>query len=190
MLADPIAAAGAAGKGTGNHRSSLGTIRAMRVWTLHNRRCRGTAPVQADNSSAHDRKALVLVVEREPHVRVLERFFLEKAGFSVEFCDDGAQALERAKSVRPDILISEILVPRLDGLAVCRAIKSAPETSHIIVVIFSILAAADRARVAGADAFLRKPLNDSALIATVGNLLAKRDQKTPPASKGVDDGSR
>jgi CheY-like chemotaxis protein len=147
--------------------------------------------VQADTSSKHDNKALILVVEREAQVRALELFFLEKAGFAVEFCDDGAEALERAKSIRPDILISEILVPSLDGLAVCRAIKSNPETCHIIVVMFSILAAEDRARAAGADAFLRKPLNDAKLLATVRKLLPKRaTQGIPAASKGVDDGSR
>lgn len=128
-------------------------------------------------------KALILVVERDPHVRTLEKYFLEEAGFAVEFCDDGAQGLVRARALRPSIVISEILVPRLDGLSICRALKADPETSSIIVLILSILAAEDRARTAGADDFLRKPLDDSLLIKSVEGLLAER-------KKGAADGAR
>jgi two-component system response regulator MprA len=123
-----------------------------------------------------DGKALLLVVERDPHIRTLERYFLEQAGFVVEFSDDGVQGLERARTLRPDILITEILVPHMDGLAVCRTIKGDPATRHILVLVFSILFAEDRARAAGADAFVRKPLDDRLLIESVEKLLAQRAQ--------------
>jgi two-component system response regulator MprA len=117
-------------------------------------------------------KALILVVERDPHVRVLERYFLEKASFAVQFAEDGKQGIDLARTLLPDILISEILVPGLDGLGLCRAIKGDPATRHIPVVIFSILAAEDRARDAGADLFLRKPIDDTLLLESVERLLA------------------
>lgn len=117
------------------------------------------------------RRALILVVERDPHVRALERYFLEQAGFSVEFSGDGQQGLERARELRPDIVISEILVPGLDGLGVCRALKANAETRRIIVLIFSILAAEQRAVEAGADGFLRKPLDDARLVRSIEELL-------------------
>jgi two-component system response regulator MprA len=116
-------------------------------------------------------RALILVVERDPHVRALERYFLEEAGFAVDFALDGKLALERARTSRPAILVSEILVPGLDGLSVCRALKSHPETRHIAVLIFSILAAEERAREAGADAFLRKPLNETRFVESVRKLI-------------------
>jgi CheY-like chemotaxis protein len=119
-------------------------------------------------------KALILAVERDPYVRTLERYFLEQAGFRVEFVDNGEEALEQAHLLHPDILVAEILVPRMDGLSVCRALKADPATHDIAVVIFSILAAEDRAREAGADAFLRKPLDDRQLTRCVEELLAKR----------------
>lgn len=126
-------------------------------------------------------KALILAVERDPHIRTLERYFLEQAGYRVEFTDNGIEALEQARTLLPDILIAEILVSRLDGLSVCRSLKADPATRHIAVLIFSILAAEDRAREAGADAFLRKPLDDTGLIRSVERLLAlhQRNEANP-----------
>jgi CheY-like chemotaxis protein len=122
------------------------------------------------------RRALILVVERDPHVRELESYFLEEAGYGVEFADDGLVALELAREIHPRIVITEILVPKLDGLALCRTLKEEPETRDITVLIFSLLMAADRAREAGADAFLRKPLAERHLVDTVRALLAARDR--------------
>ncbi len=119
-------------------------------------------------------KALILVVERDPHIKKLERFFLEQAGYRVEFADDGMQGLERARKLHPRILLTEILLPHLDGLKVCRAIKSDAATRDIAVLVFSILAAADRAREAGADTFLRKPLDDVGLVDAVTALIRNR----------------
>ncbi len=116
-------------------------------------------------------KALILVVERDPHIKRLEGFFLEQAGYRVEFADDGQQGLERARVLLPRIVITEIMLPRLDGLKVCRSLKSDPATKGIAVLVFSILSAADRALEAGADAFLLKPLDDVRLVDTVTKLL-------------------
>ena len=120
---------------------------------------------------ADRRSAVILVVERDPHVRELEAFFLDRAGFAVDFARDGHQALELVGSLKPDVVISEVLVPGLDGLALCRRIKADPRTAATKVLIFSILAAAGRARDAGADAFLMKPLAEQTLVATVEALI-------------------
>jgi CheY-like chemotaxis protein len=116
---------------------------------------------------------LALVVERNPIVQRLERYFLEEAGYQVEFSNDGASALARAKELRPAILITEILVPKMDGLTLCRQLKSKPETAGILILVFSHLEAEDRAREAGADAFLRKPLNEEPLVETLSRLVAR-----------------
>ena len=118
--------------------------------------------------------ALILVVERDPHIRELESYFLNEAGFAVEFAGDGLVALERAKELCPDILITEVLVPKLDGLALCRSVKKEPTLRDTVVLIFSILAVQSRAREAGADAFLMKPLAEKRLVDTVRQLLAMR----------------
>lgn len=129
----------------------------------------------ADTSVGPEGGALILVVERDPHVRELQAFFLKEAGYAVEFVDDGASALERARRLRPHLLITEILVPQLDGLALCRQLKADADTRGIMVLIFSILTASTRAREAGADAFLRKPLAEQRLVDTVRQLMARRD---------------
>jgi CheY-like chemotaxis protein len=117
--------------------------------------------------------ALILVVERDPHVRRLERFFLEQVGHHVEFAEDGLHGLERARAALPRLVITEVLLPRLDGLKLCRALKADPATQGIAVLVFSILSAADRALEAGADAFLRKPLDDVRLVDTITRLLGR-----------------
>ncbi|MEP6635271.1 MAG: response regulator [Acidobacteriota bacterium] len=131
-------------------------------------------PIRSSSADTlgEDRRALILVVERNPAVQRLERFFLEQAGFTVEFAANGVAALERARELKPKILVSEIMVPQLDGLSLCRALKSDPATCGIMVLIVSNLYAEARAREAQADAFLLKPLNEELLIETVEKLIA------------------
>src|ERR1044072_6280691 len=113
------------------------------------------SPVKPNSSppAGSEKRALILVVERNPAVQRLERYFLEQAGFTVEFATDGTTALARTIELQPRILITEILVPELDGLSLCRQIKSNSSINHILVLIFSHLHANDRAFEAGADAF-------------------------------------
>lgn len=128
-------------------------------------------------------RVLILVVERDPHVRELEAYFLNEAGYAVEFTGDGEVALKRAQELRPAIIVTEVLVPGLDGLALCRRLKQDPDTKDIMVLIFSILAAGARARDAGADAFLMKPLAEHRLVETVRQLIAQRTSQSPEESR-------
>src|SRR4029078_3847257 len=125
-------------------------------------------------SVENEGSALILVVERDPHVRALESYFLNEAGFTVEFTGDGESALHRARDLKPDIIISEVLVPKIDGLALCREVRSDPGLRHVVVLIFSILAVESRARDAGADAFLKTHLAERRLVEPVRELLSMR----------------
>ena len=137
------------------------------------------------SATAGTGSAVILCVERDPFVRDLESFFLTEAGFGVTFADDGLQALELARELHPTIVITEILVPKLDGLALCRRLKSDPETRDIAVLVFSLLAAERRAQDAGADAFLNKPLSAQRLKDAVRMVLARRAERA-----GRDKGGR
>jgi CheY-like chemotaxis protein len=128
--------------------------------------------------------AVILCVERDPFVRDLESYFLTEAGFGVTFAEDGLQALELTRELHPTIVITEILVPKLDGLALCRRLKSDPATRDIAVLVFSLLAAERRAQDAGADAFLPKPLSAQALKEAVRNLLAGRAGERSKDTRG------
>jgi CheY-like chemotaxis protein len=115
---------------------------------------------------------LVLIAERDQTVRELQQYFLSKAGFAAQFADDGHAALERARVARPSLIVTEILIPKLDGLALCRRLREDPLTKDIPVIVFSILAASARAAEAGANAYLRKPLVESIFVAAVQGLIA------------------
>jgi CheY-like chemotaxis protein len=113
----------------------------------------------------------------------LEAYFLIEAGFEVNFAQDGLQALQLARELHPTIVITKIIVPKLDGLALCRRLKSDPATRDIAVLVFSLLAAERRARDAGADAFLNKPLSAQGLREAVRQLLAGRGAPAPPQGR-------
>ena len=121
----------------------------------------------------------MLIAERDQTVRALQRFFLERAGLAVEFADDGRAALERAQREPPAVVVTEILLPKLDGLTLCRRLRDEPATAQVPVVVFSILAAAARAAEAGARAFLRKPLVESTFVAAVLGAIATQSPATP-----------
>ena len=115
---------------------------------------------------------LIFIVERDKHVRELLREFLASERYTLRFFDDGETALAQVRACRPRLVILEILVPKLDGLGLCRAIKLAPALSDTLVLVLSILNARDRANMAGADGFLLKPIDRQRLTSTVEQLLA------------------
>ena len=127
--------------------------------------------------SEHPERRVLLIAERDASVRNIQRHFLERAGFAVDFADDGEAALERARETRPALVVTEILIPKIDGLALCRRLKADPLTQDIPVIVFSILSAAARADEAGASAFLRKPFVENVFLDAVQALVA--EQSTP-----------
>ena len=118
---------------------------------------------------------MVLIAERDRVVRDLESYALEQAGFRVEFADDGKEALARVRLSRPALLITEILLPRMDGLTLCRQLREDASTRDVPVIVFSVLSAQARAEEAGANAYLRKPFVESLFLAMVDLALAAQD---------------
>src|SRR4051812_30479027 len=89
---------------------------------------------------------VVLIAELDQNVRALQSFFLERAGYTVVFAADGESALAQASTLCPALVVTEILIPALDGLALCRRIREDARTRDIPVLVFSILTAASRAK--------------------------------------------
>lgn len=118
-----------------------------------------------------DGRVLILILERDPYIQALQSAVLEPLGYQTVFAPDGEAALALARDLHPQLLIEDILVPKLDGLQVCRLIKSDPKTRDIKVLIFTELLAERRAGEAGADAYLHKPLAKRQFLKTVQQLL-------------------
>jgi CheY-like chemotaxis protein len=118
-----------------------------------------------------DGRPMILIVERDRTVRELQLFFLNSSGYAVEFADDGQRALDRVRLNAPALLITEILIPKIDGLTLCRLVRNDAGFGDVPVIVFSILAAAARANDAGAAAFLRSPLVESTFLAAINGVM-------------------
>ncbi len=116
----------------------------------------------------------ILVVDDLPtNVKLLEAK-LSREYFDVFTANDGPEAIDTAKSVSPDVILLDVMMPGMDGFEVCRRLKADPATSHIPVVMVTALSdISDRVHglEAGADDFLTKPVNDVALMARVKSLV-------------------
>jgi DNA-binding NarL/FixJ family response regulator len=121
-----------------------------------------------------DRPARILIVDDEPlNVDYLEQE-LESLGFLTETAADGLEALDRVGAAPPDLVLLDVMMPRMDGISVLRILKDDPETRLIPVVLMTALnAVEDRVRgiEAGADAFLSKPVDDRVLLARINTAL-------------------
>lgn len=121
------------------------------------------------------RRARVLLVEDTVTTRALERSVLESAGYDVEVAGDGAEAWRLLQEVDVDIVVSDIDMPRMDGAALCRAIRGAPQLRDLpIVLVTSLGSEEDRRRglEAGADAYIVKSgFDQRRFIETIERLL-------------------
>lgn len=116
----------------------------------------------------------ILVVDDEPPILELVRYTLEDEQIRVLEASDGAQALEAALAARPDLILLDVQMPRLDGLEVCRRLRADPSLAGTRIVMLTAAGQdADRARglAAGADEYLTKPFSPLALFTLVRSLL-------------------
>lgn len=118
----------------------------------------------------------VLVVEDESDVVDLLRYNLSRAGFGVIIANDGVEGLEMARKNRPDIIVLDLMLPRMDGLAVCKALKREPETEQMPIVMLTAKSEPNE-RVGGlelgADDYVTKPFSPRELVLRVQALLRR-----------------
>jgi DNA-binding response OmpR family regulator len=116
----------------------------------------------------------VLVVDDEAMTRDLLRLMLKGTGFTIYEAEDGFQALEQVAAHKPDIVILDVMMPGLDGLGVCRKIRSQPETADLPIIMLSAKtthAAVQDGLEAGANKYLTKPVGFKELISNLEEVL-------------------
>ncbi len=116
----------------------------------------------------------ILVVDDTASNRLILREKLSSAYYDVLLAENGTRALEMARQEQPDMILLDVMMPGLDGHAVCRKLKSDRDLAHIPVIMVTGANSADervKGLEAGADDFLTKPVNDLALFARVRNLM-------------------
>ena len=116
----------------------------------------------------------ILVVDDDPIKRQLLRLILVRAGFGVREAIDGSEALLALDSLMPDLMTLDVMMPQMDGFAVCEKVRQNPNTADLPIIIVSARADGGSIReglAAGANRYLPQPLMPDKLIKTVNELL-------------------
>ncbi len=119
----------------------------------------------------------ILVVDDEPNIRRLLRQELETEGYLVQEAKDGIAALETIKQAPPDLIITDVMMPRLDGFDLTAVLKTNPETANIPTIILSIVEDQIRGFRLGVDRYLTKPIDVGSLLSTVETLLTHKTSR-------------
>jgi two-component system phosphate regulon response regulator PhoB len=138
-----------------------------------------------DNSGLISRplvKARILVVDDEHDLLELLRYSLSREGYSVTCLDSGEKVFEEIQTRSPDLMILDIMLPGVDGLDICRMVKSSAATMHVPILMLS--AKSEDSDVVtglelGADDYLTKPFSPRVLVARVKKILRKTQAGMP-----------
>lgn len=117
----------------------------------------------------------LLIADDEQGVRSLVRMTLEDEGVEIYEAADGTQALEMARSIVPDMILLDVMMPGLTGIEVCREVKMDPALRNLTVVMLTAKAQhhdRERGFEAGADDYFTKPFSPVALLTKVDEVLA------------------
>ncbi|HTX91058.1 MAG TPA: response regulator transcription factor [Anaerolineales bacterium] len=129
---------------------------------------------------------LILLVDDEPSIVQLARMYLERENFRVEAAGDGEAALERIDRLKPDLVVLDVMLPKMDGFEVCRRVRAGNDPVAIIMLtardedIDKILGLE-----LGADDYLTKPFNPRELVARVKAILRRMDRPAQPEAKPI-----
>jgi two-component system, OmpR family, alkaline phosphatase synthesis response regulator PhoP len=130
-------------------------------------------------------KGKILVVDDEIYIVHILDFSLGMEGYDVVTALDGEQALEKIKTEKPDLIVLDIMMPKLDGYEVCKTIKSDPATKQIPVILLSAKGRNVDQKMGfdvGADDYITKPFSPRKLVERINQLLGQTIQERPASS--------
>ncbi len=131
-------------------------------------------------------KYKILVVDDEPDAVELIEFNLKAAGYEVSTAVDGAQALKKARSILPNLIVLDLMLPEVDGLEVCKILRRDPKTQGIPILMLTAKAAEiDRVLglELGADDYVTKPFSPRELVLRIKRLLRSETPAKAPADR-------
>ena len=113
--------------------------------------------------------ARILVTEDDPQNMYLVKFLLESAGYEVLSATDGEEAVEVVRAEKPDLVLMDMLLPRMDGYEATRIIKADPETTMPVVALTAYSMKGDREAIlrAGCDGYISKPIDPEVFVGQV-----------------------
>jgi DNA-binding response OmpR family regulator len=123
----------------------------------------------------------ILVVDDEEDIATALAIRLKAMGFDVLLAHDGMTALTKAREENPDLILLDVMLPKLDGYKVCRMLKFDEKYRHIPIIMLTAKALDSDMKMGaevGADAYLAKPFNPTALTSKIKELLESRKEKT------------
>jgi two-component system alkaline phosphatase synthesis response regulator PhoP len=129
----------------------------------------------------------ILIVEDEPDILQLVKLYLEKEGFRTATAVNGAQALKKVKEDKPDLIVLDLMLPEIDGLEVCKRLRSIPDTALLPIIMLTAKAEESDTVIGlelGADDYVAKPFSPKALVARIKALL-RRLERTPTEGTGL-----
>jgi CheY-like chemotaxis protein len=128
-------------------------------------------------------KAKILLIEDNPQNRYLTSFLLQRHGFEVVQAETGAEGLELAARVLPDLILLDIQLPGMDGHTVARLLKADSKLSRIpIVAVTSYAMVGDREKCleAGAEGYIEKPIDPDTFVTEIERFLRRADGEGTP----------
>ena len=119
----------------------------------------------------------ILLVDDEPHIVIMLENRIKQAGYEIITASDGQLGLEKARKEKPDLIILDVMLPKLDGYKVCRMLKFDDKYKHIPIIMFTARAQeADRkmGEEVGADGYVTKPFEPQVLLNKIKELLVAK----------------
>ncbi|MFM7565523.1 MAG: response regulator transcription factor [Flavobacteriales bacterium] len=127
--------------------------------------------------------ANILIVDDEMDIREILKYNLVKEGYLVEEACDGEEALVKMAKVKPDLVLMDVMMPKLDGIQTCEAINENPAYSDVLIC-FLTARAEDYSQIAGLEAggddYLTKPIKPKILITRIHALLRRKNRQSVP----------
>jgi len=127
-------------------------------------------------------RAKILIAEDYPEGLELLEAYLDGTDYDIDTASDGEDTLRKVQTFQPDLILLDVMMPKISGFEVCKRIKAKPETRDIIIHMITALDQhhdIDRAVEAGTNDFLTKPINKTELLLRIKAALASRHYKDP-----------